>query len=108
MVAAYHLIWAIYGYWLLNDPRGRSSRVIRSDISWTVVIGAINAARQSTSSVNGRVRIGPKGRRQFLDQLGVNSNGLGGQTNVNANIGTFSREPVPTLRKLTLRLFPEK
>lgn len=32
MVAAYHLIWTIYGYWLPNDPRGSSSRVIRADI----------------------------------------------------------------------------
>jgi REP element-mobilizing transposase RayT len=31
-VAAYHLIWTIYGYWLPNDPRGSSSRVIRSDV----------------------------------------------------------------------------
>lgn len=32
MVAAYHLIWTIYGYWLPNDPRGSSSRVIRSEV----------------------------------------------------------------------------
>ncbi len=32
MVAAYHLIWTIYGYWLPNDPRGSNSRVIRSDV----------------------------------------------------------------------------
>ena len=32
LVAAYHLIWTIYGYWLPNDPRGSNSRLIRSDI----------------------------------------------------------------------------
>ncbi|MEX0718646.1 MAG: hypothetical protein WD066_18780 [Planctomycetaceae bacterium] len=30
MVAAYHLIWTAYGWWLPNDPRGSNSREIRS------------------------------------------------------------------------------
>ena len=29
MVAGYHLIWTVYGYWLPNDPRGSTSRDIR-------------------------------------------------------------------------------
>ncbi|MEX0704855.1 MAG: hypothetical protein WD069_22340 [Planctomycetales bacterium] len=29
MVAAYHLIWTAYGWWLPNDPRGSNSREIR-------------------------------------------------------------------------------
>lgn len=29
MVAAYHLIWTAYGWWLPNDPRGSNSRGIR-------------------------------------------------------------------------------
>ena len=29
MVAAYHLIWTAYGYWLPNDPRGSSSQDLR-------------------------------------------------------------------------------
>src|SRR5262249_5851978 len=29
MVAAYHLIWTAYGWWLPNDPRGSSSHEIR-------------------------------------------------------------------------------
>jgi hypothetical protein len=32
IVIAYHLIWTIYGYWLPNDPRGSSSKVIRRDL----------------------------------------------------------------------------
>ncbi len=32
MVAAYHLVWTIYGVWLPNDPRGSGSTEIRSDI----------------------------------------------------------------------------
>jgi len=31
MVAAYHLIWAAYGCWLPNDPRGSSSHNLRVD-----------------------------------------------------------------------------
>src|SRR5258708_1201229 len=31
MVAAYHLIWTAYGYWLPNDPRGSSSSEIRAE-----------------------------------------------------------------------------
>lgn len=31
MVAAYHLIWTIYGYWLPNDPRGSMSHSIYSE-----------------------------------------------------------------------------
>jgi REP element-mobilizing transposase RayT len=29
MVAGYHLIWTIYGYWLPNDPRGSTSTEVR-------------------------------------------------------------------------------
>ena len=29
MVAGYHLIWTVYGYWLPNDPRGSTSREVR-------------------------------------------------------------------------------
>ena len=29
MVAGYHLIWTVYGWWLPNDPRGSTSREIR-------------------------------------------------------------------------------
>jgi REP element-mobilizing transposase RayT len=31
MVAAYHLLWTIYGYWLPNDPRGSMSSLIRDN-----------------------------------------------------------------------------
>jgi REP element-mobilizing transposase RayT len=30
MVAGYHLIWTAYGWWLPNDPRGSTSREVRS------------------------------------------------------------------------------
>lgn len=30
MVVGYHLIWTAYGCWLPNDPRGSTSRDVRS------------------------------------------------------------------------------
>jgi REP element-mobilizing transposase RayT len=30
LVIAYHLIWTAYGYWLPNDPRGSTSKIIAS------------------------------------------------------------------------------
>jgi REP element-mobilizing transposase RayT len=32
MVIAHHLIWAVYGYWLPNDPRGSMSKTIACDV----------------------------------------------------------------------------
>lgn len=32
MVAGYHLIWTVYGYWLANDPRGSTSREVRVEL----------------------------------------------------------------------------
>lgn len=32
MVIAYHLIWTAYGFWLPNDVRGSTSRVLRNDV----------------------------------------------------------------------------
>jgi REP element-mobilizing transposase RayT len=29
MVAGYHLIWTVYGFWLPNDPRGSTSKEVR-------------------------------------------------------------------------------
>jgi REP element-mobilizing transposase RayT len=32
LVIAHHLMWTLYGWWLPNDPRGSTSRVIRNDL----------------------------------------------------------------------------
>jgi hypothetical protein len=32
MVIAYHLIWMAYGFWLPNDVRGSTSRILRNDL----------------------------------------------------------------------------
>lgn len=56
MVAAYHLIWTNYGYWLPNDPRGSTSHEIRA------------AKIESLGEIHyGRKRVQPAGRviREF-------------------------------------------
>jgi REP element-mobilizing transposase RayT len=32
MIVGHHLVWTIYGYWLPNDPRGSTSRIIRNPL----------------------------------------------------------------------------
>jgi REP element-mobilizing transposase RayT len=32
IVIAHHIMWTLYGWWLPNDPRGSTSRTIRSDL----------------------------------------------------------------------------
>ena len=32
LVIAHHVMWTLYGWWLPNDPRGSTSRVIRNDL----------------------------------------------------------------------------
>ncbi len=47
-------------------------------------------------------------RERFLDQLGVNAAGLGGDKNVPGDPGALPRKRVRALLLLTLRLAPEK
>jgi REP element-mobilizing transposase RayT len=44
LVIAYHLIWTAYGWWLPNDLRGSTSRVICSDI--IAELGALHYGRK--------------------------------------------------------------
>lgn len=59
MVIAHHLMWTLYGWWLPNDPRGSTSRTIRSDLLKD--LGTLH---------HGRKRIQPPGRdiRAFYQQ----------------------------------------
>lgn len=61
IVIAYHLIWVAYGWWLPNDPRGSTSKMIRND-----VIGELGALYQ------GRKRVQPSGGelRTFYREAG--------------------------------------
>jgi REP element-mobilizing transposase RayT len=59
MVAAYHLVWTAYGWWLPNDPRGSSSHVIRQDL--IAELGELH---------HGRKKVQPSGKviRKFYDE----------------------------------------
>ena len=59
MVAGYHLIWTIYGYWLANDPRGSTSREIR--VEALKALGEIHYGRK-------RVQPSSAELRQFFQQ----------------------------------------
>lgn len=58
MVAAYHLIWTVYGHWLPNDPRGSSSHKIHC--AKLAPLGGLH---------HGRKRLQPAGRviREFYE-----------------------------------------
>src|ERR1700722_7384228 len=54
MVAAYHLIWTLYGTWLPNDPRGSSSHEIRSPI--LEELGALHHGRTKIQPCSAIIR----------------------------------------------------
>lgn len=58
MIAAYHLIFTVYGSWLPNDPRGSSSHEIRNPV-----------IREIGELHHGRKRVQPAGKtiRDFYD-----------------------------------------
>jgi len=53
------------------------------------------------------IHLSEKDRGQFLDQLGVNRFGLGGNTNVEADSGYLPRKRVPARLLLTIRIPPK-
>jgi REP element-mobilizing transposase RayT len=54
IVIGYHLIWTIYGYWLPNDPRGSTSKVIRRDILKD--LGALHHGRKRVQPASRDIR----------------------------------------------------
>ena len=59
MVAAYHLIWTAYGWWLPNDPRGSSSHEIR--VEKIMPLGELHHGRKFVQPL-------PSEIRQFYEQ----------------------------------------
>lgn len=59
MVAAYHLIWTAYGWWLPNDPRGSMSKAI-----------SVRSLRELGPLHQGRRTVQPEGReiRAFYER----------------------------------------
>jgi REP element-mobilizing transposase RayT len=54
MVAGYHLIWTVYGYWLPNDPRGSTSKEIRVEPIQT--LGDIHYGRKAVQPSSREIR----------------------------------------------------
>lgn len=54
IVIAYHLVWTIYGYWLPNDPRGSTSKIIRNDL--LNELGELHCGRKKIQPVHSELR----------------------------------------------------
>jgi REP element-mobilizing transposase RayT len=54
MVAGYHLIWTIYGFWLPNDPRGSTSTEIRVEMIKS--LGEIHYGRKRVQPSSAELR----------------------------------------------------
>jgi len=54
MVAGYHLIWTVYGYWLPNDPRGSTSSEVR--IASIKALGPLHYGRKKQQPVSATIR----------------------------------------------------
>ena len=54
MIAAYHMIWSAYGWWLPNDPRGSGSQTIREDI--LTELGELHLGRKKIQPAGREIR----------------------------------------------------
>ncbi|MDY7108854.1 MAG: transposase [Planctomycetota bacterium] len=54
MVIGHHLVRTACGWWLPNDPRGSTSRTIRSDI--TAELGGLHYGRKCMQPAGGEIR----------------------------------------------------
>jgi REP-associated tyrosine transposase len=64
MVAAYHLIWTAYGWWLPNDPRGSSSQSIR--VAKIAELGELHFGRRAIQPTNSTLRQFDERARELL------------------------------------------
>ena len=64
MVAGYHLIWTVYGYWLPNDPRGSTSTEIR--VERLQDLGEIHYGRKDIQPSSKEIREFHKQAREIL------------------------------------------
>lgn len=54
IVIAHHLMWTLYGWWLPNDPRGSTSRVIRQDV--LAELGELHLGRKQVQPAGREIR----------------------------------------------------
>ncbi|MBI1831543.1 MAG: transposase [Planctomycetes bacterium] len=55
MVAGYHLIWTVYGYWLPNDPRGSTSKEVR--VEPIAELGEVHYGRKAVQPSAKEIRV---------------------------------------------------
>jgi REP element-mobilizing transposase RayT len=65
MVAGYHLIWTVYGYWLPNDPRGSTSKDVRIDA--VKELGEHHVGRKETQPSSKELRAFLKNAHDVLE-----------------------------------------
>ncbi len=84
MVAGYHLIWTVYGYWLPNDPRGSTSKDVR--VEPIQELGEIHYGRKAMQPSSAEIREFHSEAREVLkhpvltfddDEISLVGNGLG-------------------------------
>jgi REP element-mobilizing transposase RayT len=54
LVIAYHLIWTAYGWWLPNDPRGSTSKLVRRD--YLKELGELHFGRKRIQPASWKIR----------------------------------------------------
>jgi REP element-mobilizing transposase RayT len=64
MISAYHLVWAAYGWWLPNDPRGSNSRVVR--VGEIADLGTLHQGRKQIQPPSAEIRDFYDGARERL------------------------------------------
>src|SRR6478672_8884116 len=64
MVAGYHLIWTVYGYWLPSDPRGSTSTEIR--VEPLRDLGEIHYGRKTVQPSSHEIRAFHNEAREIL------------------------------------------
>jgi REP element-mobilizing transposase RayT len=64
LVIAYHVMWTLYGWWLPNDPRGSTSRLIKND--YLAELGALHFGRKSIQPASRQLRKFYQSAKQVL------------------------------------------
>jgi REP element-mobilizing transposase RayT len=64
LVIAYHVMWTLYGWWLPNDPRGSTPRLIKND--YLAELGALHFGRKSVQPASRQLREFYQSAKQVL------------------------------------------
>lgn len=90
IVIAYHLVWTLYGWWLPNDPRGSTSKFIRSDVIFE--LGNLHYGRKRLQPASHDIRAFYEHARRRLKHPLVELTPLDVQTVAAAFAETIARQ----------------